>query len=287
MRLSCADYFRGDFQSVAVEPREPQIDFGIHDHDFNEIVIITSGNGWHIVNGVPNFVTCGEIFYIDADDHHEFEKVDDLRLINILYRPDRLSLRAEEAGALFLAGGDGGPRRRWQVTEDVLALIKPVIASLVAESGKADHLSGAMAEALFIQLTVTLLRNRFAVDGADVPRSARLGHVLSYLRHSCLEPVDPEMLAARFGYSPRNLHRVFRDATGTTLRGYLTKLRINHAMCALRQTNDSITDIAYESGFNDSNYFSFCFSKMTGFSPSEYRSGVRLAQTGRLPHALM
>jgi transcriptional regulator GlxA family with amidase domain len=42
-------------------------------------------------------------------------------------------------------------------------------------------------------------------------------------------------------------------------------------------TDASITEIAFASGFHDSNYFSSCFSKMTGRSPSEYRRQVQNA----------
>ncbi|MDR3439139.1 helix-turn-helix domain-containing protein [Telmatospirillum sp.] len=284
MKLSYAEYFHSELQSVVVEPREPQMEFPLHDHDFNELVIVLSGNGWHIVNDDPHFITCGEIFYIDAEDHHEFEKVKDLRLINILYCPNRLSLGADAVRPLlFSTGKADGMSRHWQVTEDVLSQLNPVIDSLVTESKKNDPLSKAMAEALFIQLNVALYRNRFPVDGADFPRPVRLGHVLSYMRHNCMEEVDAEELAERFGYSARNFHKMFRDATGTTPRSYLTKLRINHAMRALLRTDDSITDIAYDSGFNDSNYFSFCFSKLTGVSPSEFRGNARHARVDRGP----
>ena len=69
----------------------------------------------------------------------------------------------------------------------------------------------------------------------------------------------------------RTFNRLFRDATATTPHNYLVKLRLSRAMRALRETEGSITDVAFACGFNDSNYFSYSFSKMTGMSPSEYR----------------
>ena len=104
---------------------------------------------------------------------------------------------------------------------------------------------------------------------------AKLGHVLSYLRHNFAEPIDVDGLAERFGYSVRNFHRLFRDATGTTPHNYLFKVRINHAMRALSLTDDSVTAIAFSSGFNDGNYFSYCFNKMAGISPTGYRRSAR------------
>jgi AraC-like DNA-binding protein len=48
-------------------------------------------------------------------------------------------------------------------------------------------------------------------------------------------------------------------------------------MRALRATDDSVTDIALASGFNDSNYFAYCFKKLIGMSPVRYRQDARAA----------
>lgn len=281
MRLAARDFFPNAQQSLAVEPRCPQTVFPPHDHEFDEIVLVQSGNGWHIINDQPYFVTCGELFYIRSADHHEFDDVSELRLVNLLYAPERMMIRADALAALLSLDG-AGAGRHWQVTEDTIAQLAPVIDALGRETAAGDTLSKAMAEALFLQLAATLSRRRFAVDDSDVPRQARLGHVLSYLRHNYAHAIDLDDLARRFAYSVRGFHRAFREATGTTPHTYITKLRITHAMRALISTEDSITRIALDCGFGDGNYFSYCFNKMTGgVAPSEYRRLARDGQTGR------
>jgi AraC-like DNA-binding protein len=270
MKLSVRDWFRRESQAVTVEPRTPQARFPLHEHEFGEIVIVMSGNGWHVLNDEPQLITCGEVFYIRPEDRHAFEQVNDLFLTNVIYRPSHRLLRPERIQQL-LDGGDGSGRKRWQVTEDALLELRPMLDALTRESRSDDPLSDVMAESLFIQVGVALCRHRFAVDGADIPAAARFGHILGFLRHHCSEDVDLEELAHRFGYSLRTLCRIFRDATATTPHNYLVQLRLARAMRALRTTHDSITDVAFACGFHDSNYFSSCFSKMTGFSPSEYR----------------
>lgn len=270
MKLSASDWFRRGSQAVTVEPRTPQTRFPLHEHEFGEIVIVMSGNGWHVLNDEPQLITCGEVFYIRPEDRHAFEQVNDLFLTNVIYRPSERLLRPERLRNL-LEDGEATGRRRWQVTEDGLKRLSPLLAALGREARSDDPLSDVMAESLFVQLAVELCRQRFAVDGAELPPSARLGHLLAYLRHHCTEDVDLEGLAERFGYSPRTFQRAFRDATATTPHSYLVQLRIGRAMWALRTTGDSVTDVAFACGFHDSNYFSSCFSKLTGFSPSEYR----------------
>ena len=71
--------------------------------------------------------------------------------------------------------------------------------------------------------------------------------------------------------SPRSFLRVFRSATGTSPLAWMLGQRINRACMLLRQTDKPVTEIAFDVGFNDSNYFTRQFRKATGFSPREYR----------------
>lgn len=272
MRLTSRDFFASSDQAIAVEPRNPQDEFPLHDHDFDEIVIVMSGNGWHILNDASHYITCGEIFYIDAKDHHQFCQVSDLKLTNILYRFDRLSI-ANPSILPLLGGGEAQPDRlrHWQISEDVLARVQPLVAALETESTRPDALSQTLSEALFVQLLILLARNRFPVLGGELHRGAKLGHVLSWLRHRCTEPVDFDDVARSLGCSTRSLNRQFREVIGASPNQYLGCLRLNRAMNALRSSDRSICEVAFDSGYNDSNYFSFCFSRTTGMSPREYR----------------
>jgi AraC-like DNA-binding protein/mannose-6-phosphate isomerase-like protein (cupin superfamily) len=276
LKLACRDWFRRESQAVTVEPRTPQHRFPLHEHDFSELVIVMSGNGWHVLNDEQQLITCGEVFYIRPDDRHAFEQVNDLYLTNVIYRPSDRLLRPERLREL-LDPDDGGGRRRWQVTEDALRQLAPILEQLTREARSDDPLSDEMAESLFVQLAVALRRHRFAIDGDGLPAAARFGHVLAWLRHHCTEDVDLDRLASQFGYSTRTFGRMFRDRAATTPHAYLVQLRLSAAMRALRTTEDSVTDIAFACGFHDSNYFSSCFSKMTGCSPSEYRRAARRA----------
>jgi AraC-like DNA-binding protein len=276
LKLSVRDWFHSASQAVTVEPRTPQARFPLHEHEFGEIVIVMSGNGWHVLNDEPQFITCGEIFYIRPEDRHAFEEVNELCLTNVIYRPSDRLLRPERL-QLLLEPDAGGARRRWQVSENALGLLRVMLDRLAAETSSRDPLSELMAESLFIELSVALCRHRFVVDDEDFPAAGRLGHAIGYLRRHCTDPIDLEEVARRSGYSFRNFNRVFRDATATTPHNYLAQLRLGHALRALRTTDDRITDIALACGFSDSNYFSSCFSKRTGVSPREFRRRVREA----------
>ena len=272
LKLRGREFFRGDAQCVVVEPRAPQPSFPLHEHDFCELVIVSSGNGWHELNGEPHLLSCGDVLYLGPEDRHAFEQVHDLYLTNVIYRPNAELLHPDRLRPYLQPSREEvGERRYWQISDEATCRVKPLLAALARESRHGDVASHLMAEALLVQLIVTLWRDRFAADGEQLAAPGRLAQVLRYLRQNCTEPIDLDALAQRYGYSPRNLRRVFREATATTPHDYLVKLRLGRAMRALAASDASVTDVALASGFSDGNYFSYTFRKQTGMSPSRYR----------------
>ena len=65
---------------------------------------------------------------------------------------------------------------------------------------------------------------------------------------------------------------VFKKYAGITITTYLQLLRMQHAQNQLRQTTDSIQQIAHDVGYDDPYYFSKVFKKTVGVTPTEYRN---------------
>lgn len=66
------------------------------------------------------------------------------------------------------------------------------------------------------------------------------------------------------------LFRLFKEATGMSVSGYLASYRIQRACELLRSSNLSIKSVAYSVGYKDQLYFSKAFKKATSYTPSEY-----------------
>lgn len=71
--------------------------------------------------------------------------------------------------------------------------------------------------------------------------------------------------------SHEHLSRCFHKETGHTPQQYLTKLRVEHALYLLLNTNTSIGEIAVSCGFQNGNYFAKVFKKFLQCTPEEYR----------------
>ena len=104
-----------------------------------------------------------------------------------------------------------------------------------------------------------------------------LAGVLDTLHRDCAEPLRIEALARKSGLSWSQFQRRVRSVTGLTPRQLLTKARVESAAEALRTSEKSLSEIAFESGFYDQAAFSRQFRASTGLSPGEYRRAFRKA----------
>ena len=78
-------------------------------------------------------------------------------------------------------------------------------------------------------------------------------------------------VAKAVNMSKSRFSTVFSQHAGQTFTEYLIYLRLNKAKELLRTTNLRSSQVAEETGYNDSHYFSYIFKKNTGLTPSEYR----------------
>ena len=78
-------------------------------------------------------------------------------------------------------------------------------------------------------------------------------------------------MAAAAATSRSGLQRKLKQTMGITPQDLLREARIKHAGQLLRQTDKTVSEVAYASGFTDPKYFSRCFKQSTGQSPTEYK----------------
>ena len=98
-----------------------------------------------------------------------------------------------------------------------------------------------------------------------------LAEVVEYLHKHFHENVGTEHLAKMAGLSVSHFERRFRLAFGSSPRQYLIRVRIENAARLLRETQQSITEIAQSCGFYDHAHFSRSFQRVMNLSPSRYR----------------
>jgi len=103
------------------------------------------------------------------------------------------------------------------------------------------------------------------------PTSFLFKHALAFLHQNFSKPLNRRDIADAVGISKSYLSDIFRQELGISPWDCLYRFRIQKAKVLLRNTGESITSIAAQTGFEDSAYFSRVFRKHVGMSPQEYR----------------
>ncbi len=98
--------------------------------------------------------------------------------------------------------------------------------------------------------------------------------VIKYIdEHYADEELSLNFLASYVNFSPNHLSMMFSQQTGVSFIKYLTDYRMNKAKELLRCTNKRSVDISIMVGYKDPHYFSYCFKKYQGMTPTQYRKG--------------
>lgn len=99
----------------------------------------------------------------------------------------------------------------------------------------------------------------------------KLKNVLTFIRENYDKQISLEAIAASAGMSTKYFCRFFKDLTGKTPIEYLMGYRIEKASKKLLNSDLTVTEVAFSSGFNDLSYFIKIFKREKGISPAKFR----------------
>ncbi len=94
---------------------------------------------------------------------------------------------------------------------------------------------------------------------------------LEILNERFEERINLSLVACELSITPQYLSKIFIENTGMNFSEYLNNIRIRHAETLITKTDKNVTQICFESGFNDFSHFLRCFKSAFGISPKQYR----------------
>ena len=269
--LTRDEYFPNADSVVSILARSPQTYFPEHVHEFDELVIVRSGSGMNYINGRPTPICRGSVFYTRANQTHFLDHLDNLYLTNVLILPSRFKHVSHETVAKLLAQNAGVDSDPYVIAGSTLKRVESLLNRISDESDHASEYSDLMTELLLGQLMIELWRGQPEKKSSQDEKDARLTKLLRHLNGHFEEEIDWDALAARFEIPLRTLSRKMVDVTGMSPNSYLLRIRLCRAMRMLKETDKTVTEIAFACGFNDSNYFTSRFNREMGMTPLKYR----------------
>ncbi len=125
------------------------------------------------------------------------------------------------------------------------------------------------------------LREKFSRELLLGPKKITITDIDEKLLQRIIETIEQhisdnnfnaEILSQKVGVSRMQLYRKLRGLTDQTVHEFIRSIRLQRALQLLEERRMTITEVAYEVGFNDLTYFARCFRKLYKKSPSEYIS---------------
>lgn len=120
-----------------------------------------------------------------------------------------------------------------------------------------------------------LLGYIYTLDGVDSATNEQavltIQQAVVYINDHFREDIHPEDVAAHLNCGYSRFRKLFQEHTGLSPYQHILRLRIHRSKELLAYTHKSLSEIAYDVGFNNSLYFSTAFKRIEKISPKQYR----------------
>jgi AraC-like DNA-binding protein len=233
-----------------------------------QIVYITEGSGlFESGKNQQTAITAGTFFLLTPGEWHR-------------YRPDQNSgwdafwvgFSGEIADNLVTSGYFSGkdPVINIGLAEEAVDLYLRIIEACKEERpGFQQFISG-----MVMHLMGYIYYRQKDKDFAENMAIRSMNKARLIIRERIDQKQEPEKIAAELNMSYSWFRRLFRQYTGISPQKYIAGLRIQRAKELLSGTSRSVKEIADAMSFENMDYFSSWFRKLSGMTPTQYRNMV-------------
>jgi AraC family transcriptional regulator, dual regulator of chb operon len=245
-----------------------------HRHDFYELFFIVKGKALHRVNGKNEVIEEGTLVFIRPDDIHSYEKYDPegFELINLAFTESTLK-------SLMNYFGEGFNSSRLIKSSYPPELKLPQIEKelLISRFNSLNTLSRKEKNRIKTEFRILLAEifSRY-FDDTKEEKHANIPQWIIKLREEMEEKENFSSGIKRMyelsGRSAEHLSRIFKKYFDETPTDFIRHLRLNYAANMLTNSDEEITSIAMDSGFENLSHFYHLFKKQFKTSPKEFRT---------------
>lgn len=238
-----------------------------HTHDYYELYYLLEGSARHFIDNEIINTEPGELVVIKKGYIHrtmyESECYSqrllicfDESFIGQFYHPIASELGIQKHLNISLAGK---------------LEVEKIIKNIYNEYRKKDSDYLEMCRNLLQQLLIIIHRQRCdQIQKKLTNNEIIIQNASKYITDNYNEKLSLESLAKKYAMSQSYFSKTFKFYTGFGVSEYITIVRMRKAEEMLRHGYSTITEIAYNCGYNDSNYFSSVFKKHKGITPLRF-----------------
>lgn len=262
-KLGKERYFTKDRDFTAAE-HNMKNSFRLHWHEFYEIEYIVSGNAVQTINGIDYEVGPGFAVLVTPADMHSYKNVtkeNSLTIHNVKFSPFILPLDLQTR-----LNGIGAPLCGF------CPEIGPLTDTILTEYNGTSLAREQFIISCITQTFIYLLRHGEEVrDFENTPDR----EMILYIREHFLEPISIETVAQIVHLSPNYFSEYFKTHMGTGFASYVKKMRLEFAANLLSTSDQTVKQVAAQSGYHSLTHFFNNFKSEYGMTPEEFRNTKR------------
>jgi AraC-like DNA-binding protein len=270
-----------DFSFVAKTFRTPHFEVGWHQHIEYELILFTEGSGISFIGNYVGEFETGDIYLLGSNLPHTFQKSGEQITSAVV-----VQFRDDFWGNHFLEMPESRPLKKLlQASLHGLQITGQTKSVLANHIQKLENASGFKRVLLLEECLYLLAESN---DYSEVstqeitsltPKDKQgIDRVFQFTIDSFNNPVSLPEVAAVACMSVPAFCRYFKRSTKKTYTQFLNEVRIGYACNLLQDTQKTVLDICYESGYNSIANFHRQFFKIKSYTPLQYRKYFMAAQ---------
>ena len=258
-RMVSQDFKNGQDFSKEHKYNLPEV--SLHWHNCYELDIVLSGTGQTICNGQSFPVKRRLVSFLSPMDLHEYRECHDLEMINIKFTETNINDELLQHFTNIKSNVVYMDQKTFSIMLSLCELL---------DSLNSDKFSKNYNSRLIECLIITFLKCCISEANHSLD-SELIQKVVIYLNAHFRE--NPKMcdIAQMFHLSDSYFCRLFKKCVGMSYKEYIKKLKLEYGYKLIQNTDLSMTDIAFNCGYDTQSHFNREFKNYFGAAPSFFR----------------
>ena len=259
---------------------------GLHKHNFFELIYVLEGSGIHNINENNYEFKKGDVFLLTPDDAHTFQIVVPTRFCNIDFTKSFFSKSADRQEekmdvSEFFKRLEYIFHNHHNVKGNIISstdknVFEVLVNQLISEKENEQFFNEIITQNIVFLLLHLIARNiqqnitNYFKKGN--PKN-KVYEITAYIQQNIYnkELIKIENIAIHFDKSADHLSRYFKTQTGSTIKDYITRYKLNLIQTRLKFSDLSVSEIAYEMNFTDESHLNKMFKNVFGKTVTQFK----------------
>lgn len=230
-----------------------------HKHPCYEIVFYINGEGKTTINNVTYDFMPNTFSIIEPNCNHNETGNANVKLIYIGF--DILNDSIKFKSKLY-------DNANFDILNELL-LIKD-------EMKNQSQYYSRMLNLLTEQIVIKLKRgiNEIAKQNND-----KIEYIINFIKLNCMKNIKVNLIAKSFGFNYDYFRRMFKEKMGISIKDYIIQEKLNYAIDLLKNSDLSISEIAYRSGFASPSHFGVVFKENMHKNPKDFLREYKMSNS--------